>query len=162
MIKLPIKICLLIILLISTLSCNRGRIYNDKFTFDDYSWSKDETIKFDPEITAQNAGKQYQAAIHVRYITGFSYKFLNLGLLITRPDGSLSTKEISIQMLTEDKKYRGNGMGDIWDLDYELSEPLSFLEPGKYKIEIKSLMDTQTVNFINEIGISISEMKNSD
>jgi len=162
MLKLPIKICLLIILLISTLSCYRGRIYDDKYTFDDYSWSKDETIKFDPEITAQYAGKQYQAVIHVRYITGFSYKFLNLGLLITRPDGSQGTKEISIQMLTEDKKYRGNGIGDIWDLDYQLSEPISFAEPGKYEIEIKSLMQDQTVNFINEIGMSLSEMKNSD
>jgi gliding motility-associated lipoprotein GldH len=159
MIKLPIKICLLIILLIGTLSCNRGRVYDDKYTFDDYSWSKDETIRFYPEITAQNAGKQYQAAIHVRYITGFSYKFLNLGLLITRPDGSQSTKEISIQMLTEDKKYRGDGIGDIWDLDYELSEPFSFAEPGKYEIEIKSLMNENSVNFISEIGFSLSKIE---
>jgi gliding motility-associated lipoprotein GldH len=158
MLRLSTKICLLFILLISTLSCNRGRIYNDKYTFDDFSWSKDEKLKFDPEITAQNAGKQYQAVIYVRYITGFPYKFFNLGLLLTRPDGSQSSKVISIQMVTEDKKYRGDGMGDIWDLDYELTEPFRFAEPGKYEIEIISLMENQPVNFINEIGISISKI----
>jgi gliding motility-associated lipoprotein GldH len=152
-----IKSILLIMIVSSNLSCNSRTIYNEKYIFEDFNWSKDEKIAFHPDIEIKNVGTQYQGVIHIRYITGFSYKYLNFKLSITSPKGSQSTKEISIQMLTDDKEYRGDGMGDIWDIDYKMAEPITFHESGKYQIEIISMMGEQPVNFINEIGFGISK-----
>jgi len=154
--RVSVKLLLMIIIAINFISCNSTNIYKEKYTFEDYSWSKNEKIIFKPEI--KKTSIRYKGVIHIRYITGFSYKYLNFVLLIVHPDGGQSSKEISIQLLTNDKKYRGDGMGEIWDFDYELSEPILFSEPGKYQIEIKSAMGDETVNFINEIGLSLNKL----
>lgn len=145
----------LLILMFVGLSCNSNQIFNEVYTFEDYSWTDDEKVIFRIGIQAENADNNYELGIDVRYITGFSYKYLNLLLLVNRPDGSQGTKEISIQMLTDNKEYRGDGMGDIWDLEYVLKENLHFKDQGIYEIEIKPLMGDQAVNFINKIGISL-------
>jgi len=160
MVRYFFKVSLLILLLSCSLACNRGRIYNAEYTFEDYSWSNNEKIEFSPEIKV--SGINYQGIIHVRYNTGFPFKYLNFVLILNGPDGSQSQKEISMQLISDDKKYRGSGMGDIWDFDYELSEPLVFKTAGVYHIQIKSLMGEQPVNFINGIGISINKIGNSD
>jgi gliding motility-associated lipoprotein GldH len=152
-----VKSTLLILIVLCNLSCNSKSIYNEKYIFEDFNWSKDEKIAFNPDIEIKNTGTQYQGVIHIRYITGFSYKYLNFKLSITSPNGSQSTKEISIQMLTDDKEYRGDGMGDIWDIEYKMAEPIIFRESGKYQIEIISMMREQPVNFINEIGFGINK-----
>jgi len=155
--KLSLIIFLLIISALNFISCNKSRIYKENYTFEDYSWSKNEQIIFYPEI--ERADIQYKGVIHIRYITGYSYKYLNFVLEIIHPNGGQSSKEISIQLLTDDKSYRGNGMGDIWDFDYEISEPITFSKPGKYQIVIKSSMGDQPVNFINEIGLSLNKLE---
>jgi gliding motility-associated lipoprotein GldH len=149
----------LILLVFILLSCNTDKLFQGEYTFEDYTWSNDEKIIFSPEINTDKSGNQYQLILNIRYITGFQYKFLNLGLIINRPDGSQSTKEISIQMLTDDKQYRGNGMGDYWDLDYAVSEPITIDQTGKYEFELVSLMGELPLNFINELGITIKPIK---
>ena len=146
---------MLFIFVAFNLSCNSNRIYHEKYTFSNYQWSAKKTLLFYPELKAEDIDKEYKLEINIRYIQGFPYKYLNLLLKINRPDGSEATKEISMQIVTDDKQYRGDGAGDIWDLDYALNEPIAFDQTGKYTIEIISMMKENPVNFINEIGISI-------
>ena len=44
--KILKKASLPFILALISISCNSGRIYHEKYTFEDYSWTKDEKIVF--------------------------------------------------------------------------------------------------------------------
>jgi gliding motility-associated lipoprotein GldH len=139
-------------------SCQKDYIFKETHTFEKYTWLQNEEVLFSTEISPEQAGNSYTPVIHIRYITGFFYKYMNIGLVIRRPDGSESSKVLSIQMLTDDKKYRGDGMGDIWDLDYIVSENFEIRDAGKHEIEIKSLMGDQPVHFIQKIGVSLRQL----
>jgi gliding motility-associated lipoprotein GldH len=149
---------LISLLFFSILSCQSDHIFKETHSFEKYTWTEDEEILFAADISEEQAGNFYTPVIHIRYIKGFYFKYMNIGLIIRRPDGSESSKVLSIQMLTDDKKYRGDGMGDIWDLDYAVSENIEIKEAGKYEIEIKSLMGEQPVNFIHKIGVSLKDI----
>ena len=140
-------------------SCTKNKIYKETYTFENYTWPKDKILTFETEIDTNQAGKAYDLNFSIRYITGFSLKYLNFNLEIQRPDESSASKDISIQMVTDDKKYRGEGMGDIWDLDYTLAEPFIFDKPGKYKFIIRPIIDETPIYFINKITLSVLTAK---
>jgi gliding motility-associated lipoprotein GldH len=154
------KTLLVLILIVLGLSCNRSTFFCEKYTFEDYRWSKDEEVIFSPQIPKDLVGKKLQAVLNIRYVAGFYYRYLNFNLIITNQDGLQMSEEISIQVINENKEYIGSGMGDIWDLDYELPNPLIFKNEGTYKIEFKPILDNQPYNFINELGISLKYIAN--
>jgi gliding motility-associated lipoprotein GldH len=152
------KAVFVLILILLAISCDNDIFFHEKYTFDDFIWTKDKKVIFRPEISKEFAGKKLHAIINIRYISGFPYKYLNFSLIITHRNGIQTSKEVSIQVLNDNKEYQGSGMGDIWDLDYELTDPMIFNEPGSYEIEFKPILDNQAYNFINEIGISLKRM----
>ncbi len=138
-------------------SCNKNRIYHEVYTFKDYKWLKNTPIIFEPEINKEFVKKPLKAYLTIRYIQGFPYKFLHLKVLLTDPNGKIQYQDISIPIISDDLKYYGEGAGDYWDLDYVVDDALILELEGKYKIEIKSAMDENPVNFLGEIGITIEK-----
>ena len=131
--------------------------YNHKFfhdvkKFEDYKWHKSDKIVFAFEI--DDTSKIYNIALNIRYITGFSYKYLPLNIEISNPDGKKLIYEAKIQLISDDKKYIGDGAGDYWDLDFPLPQ-YDFRKKGIYKITIEHSMNNDIAYPVNEIGISI-------
>ena len=134
--------------------CNKGRVFHEVKKFDDFKWHKSEKIYFEVIIDQNNS--EYDLFLNLRYIEGFPYKFLNLEIDITDPDEKTKTNISSIQIISNKKKYIGDGAGSYWDLDYQLPE-YEFIESGKYKITITHVMDENVLNWINEVGLSVKE-----
>ncbi|MBN2756637.1 MAG: gliding motility lipoprotein GldH [Bacteroidales bacterium] len=145
-----------IIILLLLFSCDKNKIFHEVYAFDNYQWEKSKILTFEPEITSTNLS--YKFIFNIRYFTGFPYKYLHLNLNITNTDGQTFTKEISIQIISEDLKYLGEGMGDYWDIDYVFIDKQIINKTGKYKIEIQHNIDNEVVTRIGEFGITISKL----
>ncbi len=150
---------LLLFIFFLAISCNPGRVYHEKYTFEDYQWQKEEKVVFKPVFTAEEVQKKYQIQFNIRHIQGFQPLFLNLYIEITRPDGSQAEKEESIQIRSDKEEYLGDGAGSYWDLDHTIKETFKFDQPGEYIIKLLPVTEDKQIYFMNEIGLSIIEIK---
>ncbi len=148
---------LVLLVLVFFPSCSKNRIYHEKFTIENYKWFNTQPIIFEPKITHEFVKKPLKMVLIIRYIQGFPYKFLHLKILLTDPKGEAQYQDISIPIISDELKYYGEGEGDFWDLEYVVDDELILELEGKYKIEIKSAMDENPVNFMDEIGISLEK-----
>ncbi|MEN8119232.1 MAG: gliding motility lipoprotein GldH [Bacteroidota bacterium] len=144
----------LIFLTFSITACIKNRIFHEVKKFEDFKWNKAEKIQF--EVLIEQTEIKYDLFVNLRYIEGFPYKYLHLDLSITDPDGKTKTNELSIQIISNEKKYIGNGAGSYWDLDYPIPE-YPFDKKGEYKITIEHAMEENILNWTNEVGLSIIE-----
>lgn len=142
----------LILLLFSFTACNKNRIFHEVKKFEDFKWSKSEKIYF--EVSIEQTDIQYDLFLNLRYIEGFPYKYLHLDISITDPDGKTKTNELSIQIISDEKKYIGDGAGSYWDLDYHIPE-YPFNKKGKYNITVEHAMEENILNWTNEVGLSV-------
>jgi len=157
--KLPsyqLVVSILFVLLLA--SCHRNRIYNESLSFDNYKWLKSRPVIFQPEITNETVKKPLKLNLNIRYIQGFPYKFLHLRVYLTNPKGESQYRDISIQIISDETTYNGEGAGDYWDLDYTVDDQMVFEMTGKYKIQIIPFMQDDPVNFIDEIGLSLEKV----
>ena len=151
-----LSILSLVIVLLYMFGCNQNRIYHEVKSFDNYKWNKSEKLNFEFEI--KEADKPYGLWLNLRYIQGFPYKYLHLLLTITEPDGKVKTNELTIQIISDDKKYIGDGAGSYWDLDYPIPD-YKFDQKGKYKITIEHAMKNDILSPINEVGLTVNKKK---
>ena len=148
----------LLLFLFSFTACNKSRVFHEVKKFDDFKWNKTEKIHF--EVLIEQTDFQYDLFLNLRYIEGFPYKYLHLNIEITNPDGKTKTNELSIQIISNEKRYIGDGAGSYWDLDYQIPE-YPFDRIGKYKITIEHAMEENILNWTNEVGISIVKINDN-
>lgn len=146
----------LITVLIYMFGCNKNRIFHEVKKFDDYKWNKTERLDF--EFTIEQPYIAYELWLNLRYIQGFPYKYLHLLVTITEPDGKIKTNELTIQIISDDKKYIGDGAGSYWDLDYPIPD-YKFNQKGKYKITIEHAMKENILTPIGEVGLTVNKSK---
>jgi len=140
-------------------SCNKNNVYNKLIGFENYKWSKNKTVVFEPTITSEHINKPLKLEFTINYIHGFPFKFLHLKVLITNPKGETKYQDISIQIIADNGKYNGDGAGDYWDLKHIVDEMLVFENEGKYKIEIKPNMEVDPINFMDQIELRIEKQE---
>jgi len=148
-----------ILIVMSFQFCSKNRIFHQSNSMENYKWFNNKTIIFEPEISNEFINKPLKLFLTVHYIQGFPYKYLHLKIEITDPKGEKKYQDISIPIISDELKYYGDGAGDYWDLDYVVDDELIIETSGKYKIEIKSMMEENPVNFLDEIALTIEEGK---
>ncbi len=133
-------------------ACNENRVFHEVKKFNDFKWEKSEKVNF--EVSIDDIDSQYKLFLNLRYIQGFPYKYLHLIISITAPNGKTKTNDVTIEIISDNKEYIGDGAGSYWDLDYPIPE-YPFTEKGKYKISIEHTMQENILNWTNEIGLSM-------
>ncbi len=132
--------------------CDKNKVFHEVKKFEDFKWEKSEKINFD--VLIEDIDVQYNLFINLRYIQGFPYKYLHLNISITDPNGKIKTNEVTIEIISDNKEYIGDGAGSYWDLNYPIPE-YSFNIKGKYKISIEHAMEENILNWTNELGLSL-------
>ncbi len=151
-----LSILSLVLVLMYLFACKKNRVFHEVREFYNYKWNKSEKLDFG--LTIEQADKPYELWLNLRYIHGFPYKYLHLLISITEPDGKVKTNELTIQIITDDKEYIGDGAGSYWDLDYPIPE-YQFNEKGKYKISVEHAMKDDVLNLIGEVGLTVNKKK---
>jgi gliding motility-associated lipoprotein GldH len=140
------KILMIIAVVLIGVACNSDQIYKNTITFENYRWQRlaenkteGNTIEF-TDIDVKNIDDVYDIMITIRHSGIINVDKVRLQLEIVSPTG---TRRISLHNIKlkdrEGKKFVGDVLGDLYDLEEKIKSFMSFTEIGKYTIKVTNL-----------------------
>ncbi len=145
---------LLILTMLISSACNQNKIFEKHKKIKDYIWYKSEKIKF--EVPVKDSINNYDICIAVRHITEYPFANLNTGLTIYYPNRKKEYNEYKLSLRDKDGDFKGDVLGNIWDISVPVKKNVHFLQKGIYKFKIENLMpEYEKTPGIIEIGLII-------
>ncbi len=145
------KIVLLLICSMFFHSCNT--VYKKHEEIDQSIWKPGKTETF--EFTIDEPGKDYHLMISVRHAGIYPFKDLPVIIKLAGPNGITNERKIDLE-LADEKGFKGDPAGDIWDIDILYKKGKIFPNKGKYKVEVSNRAKTPLPG-VMEIGIKVKE-----
>ncbi len=148
------KLLPVILLLIAFFSsCNPKKIYEKHLDNERITWNRFDVKKF--EVQIDNISAKYDFYIAIRHHTEVPLNSLNVDFILYTPSGEERIMEHEIKLRDREGKLLGNGMGDLWDIEYPAWLGFQFTEPGTCRVEISSGMPQTDLPGIMQVGLII-------
>ncbi len=142
-------------LLFLIVSCDPSRVYEENKKIPDYKWEINSPLEFEVNIT--DTVNPHHVYLNVRH-AGY-YGFSNIYLFIDSwlPDGSYSRDTAEIILATNDGKWMGDGLGDIWDNRALFKKNVLFPMIGTYRFKLTQAMRVNPLQGVMDAGIRIEK-----
>ena len=155
-----------IIALISLISCDKARVY-DQYASIDKGWNSDEAFVF--EYENKNTITPYNYFINMRANKDFPFHNLFLIVETHTPNKTITVDTLEYLMAKPDGTLLGNGFSDIKESKLWFKEDQNLPEIGMYKYRIyQAVRETGKVkgvkelNGITEVGFRIEKTNNDE
>lgn len=147
-------------LLFFIVSCDPSRVYEENKKIPDYNWEIKSPLEFD--INIKDTINPHNIYLNIRH-AGY-YGFSNIYLFIDSwlPDGSFSHDTAEIILATPDGKWKGDGLGDIWDNQILFKKSVIFPISGTYRFKLTQAMRVNPLQGIMDAGIRIEKAGNKN
>ena len=144
------------LLLLLSFSCNQDLAYHKFSTIDGFVWEKDKSYNF--TFALENTSIPYDIDIHLR--NNHSYPYRNLWVICntTFPSGIFLRDTLNFIVADQSGKWSGDGIS-LFHNAISFRKEYHFLEKGNYTISIRQAMTDQSLEGIQEIGISVKKTK---
>ncbi len=139
---------LVVALLLS--GCDKNIFYKEYKSFDDVSWNRHEILEFEVPVEKNTMNDFYMA---LRHHTNFPYSFIDVNITLYTPDGEIRSRDYHYRLKGTDLKWKGDGMGELWDIELPIRKRISFKKPGICKIRVENKMKKMETPGIIEVGI---------
>lgn len=142
------------------ISCDRNRVFEDNVELPDYIWDVKNKISF--EVDIQDTVSSYNLYANIRHASHYPYANLYLFIDIKFPNGKMARDTLECVLSDASGRWKGEGMGDIWDNQILWKPNIIFPVAGKYVFEYEQAMRTPQVPFIMDVGLRVekAEKKN--
>lgn len=134
-------------------SCRKDVVYKDFHEFKSHSWHKTETVTF--ETTLNDVSNPYDIDISVRHLSVYPFADVVVAFTIETPAGERRVMEHDLLIRNTDGTFKGDGMGDIYDIDLPAYKNLQLNQAGLYRFTIESRMPVVEMPGISGMGIII-------
>lgn len=135
-------------------SCSADEVY---MTDVDNTWQKNEAKKLEFDINDAQSPKNLIFVIR----NNNEYPYQNLFLISTLKDTKnqiIKTDTMQYLLAKPNGEWLGNGMGSVKEMWGQYKLNYQFPKNGKYQLEIKHGMRTETLKGIEDIGIKIENV----
>jgi gliding motility-associated lipoprotein GldH len=147
----------LLIICTVLLSCKRNRIYEkNRHLSPNIEWIRSKKLIY--EVNIQDNTTLYNQSFALRYITGYPYKNLYIHTTRIAPSGKTTDTTYVIEAIDNNKKYKGDGLGDYWDYEQLVDKNICFPETGTYRFIVEQAMPMDTIAFVMELGLAIDKV----
>ncbi len=150
--SLQFTICILLILFSA---CDRNRVFESNTDIPDYNWDVKNKLSFDVNI--DDTTQLHNLYVNVRHTSQFRSANLYMFITIKFPNGKLAKDTLECVFADETGKWKGEGMGDIWDNQILWKSNVKFPIPGKYTFEYEQANRTPQVQFIMDVGLRVEK-----
>ncbi|MCW0483848.1 gliding motility lipoprotein GldH [Gaoshiqia sediminis] len=151
------KLIFLLGWIIALSACDQGRVFEDYRTFDTDGWHKDSTVVFTLEPTDTLGG--HNVLINIRNMGNYPNSNIWLFIDVRSPDGSLLKDTVEFTLADPTGKWKGSGIGDLFDNQFLYKQNVFFPSAGEYQFRIRHGMRAKNLKGIQDIGIRV-EKKN--
>jgi len=149
------RLLILLFTALSLTSCDTGVIFEKNIKLDDNRWYQNNIIRLETEIS--DTISPVNIYINVRNAGGYQFSNLFVFLTTTLPDNRQSRDTIELVLADESGKWKGDGLGDIWDNRILFKKNFRFPQTGKYTFELEQAMRVDPLPQIMDAGIRIEK-----
>ncbi len=146
------KIILLFIIISLLTACTNNTAFKEYKKFDDISWNRFDILEFEFPVEKKEPVDFYLA---LRHHTNFPYSFVDVNITIFTPDGEIRSREYRFRLKNTDLKWKGDGMGELWDIEFPIRKEMLFNKNGICKVEIENKMHKVETPGIIEVGLIV-------
>jgi gliding motility-associated lipoprotein GldH len=146
---------LIVIFSISLISCNKSKVFEKYSDLNNNKWAREEPVDF--VVNIENADVDYDVFIAVRHTVYYMYSNLLVSTTVIYPNGEIRIKDHSLELRDQGGTFRGQGMGDIFDLEVPIMKKVRFPLSGNYKFTIQNIMSRPETNNIMQIGLIVKK-----
>jgi gliding motility-associated lipoprotein GldH len=142
-------------LIVSFISCDSKRVYEQNVDIPNYIWDKENPIYFDVPIIDTVA--LHSVYINIRNASSYGYSNIYLFLDTKYPDNRISRDTIECILADPAGKWLGDGSGDIWDNQILFKKNVRFKQMGTYKFRYEQAMRMPKLPMIMDVGLRIEK-----
>jgi len=146
---------LLMVLGVSLTACNPNRIYEKHHSLSDNVWGKEQALAFQTNIT--DTGSKFNILIAIRHAQYYPFPAVDVNIKSISPSGKETSKNYELQLTDEDGMFKGEVMGEIWDIEIPIEKNLTFEQTGTYEYQIKHTMPYDWLPLIMKVGLIIEK-----
>jgi len=143
--------------LLSLLSCDDHRFFEESVKIDGSQWHSDNIITFSTVIS--DTISAYNFSFDVRNDITYSYSNLYLFMKTIFPNGRITRDTIECMLAAYDGKWIGSGTGNLRFNRFLYQTGIRFRIPGTYQFEVEQAMRVEVLKGISDIGIRIDKLK---
>lgn len=143
-------------------SCNKNVVYSKYERIDESKgWPAKQIINF--EVDIKDTIQLYDVYVNVRNAESYPYRNLFMFLHTRYPNGNFSIDTIECILASEEGRWLGKGMGDLYDNSILFKKNARFKKGGIYKFGFEQAMRYGNKNEIDplpliiDVGISIEK-----
>jgi gliding motility-associated lipoprotein GldH len=137
------------------IGCDRNRVFENNIDIPDYIWNVKNKLSFD--VTIEDTVSLHNLYVNVRHASQYPYANLYLFITIKFPNGKLAKDTLECVLSDGSGKWKGEGMGDIWDNQILWKPNVKFPLTGKYTFEYEQAMRTEQVPFVMDVGLRVEK-----
>lgn len=134
-------------------SCNRNIIFEETQSVDCNGWSIDSVGRF--EFVIEDTAQFYDMSFIVRNTGDYEYQNLWFFVEYVKPDMAFSNDTVNLFLADNFGRWAGSGIGSIYSATYLYRDSIRFNQTGKYLMNIRHGMRTDSLKGIADIGLQI-------
>jgi len=151
------KIIFLLVITLSFMACTNENSETQRTDFSDLLWHKTDKPNFEFNIKKE---ANYSIAIELRLVYGYAYRNIKMNMNLSKDGAKSELIPIDFMVRNEDDSYKGTVMGDFIDITEVIIAKRS-LQAGKYKFELDQIMNEETLPFVMEVGVILTEIEST-
>jgi gliding motility-associated lipoprotein GldH len=136
-------------------SCDPSRVYEKNTKIPDGVWYRDHPVQF--TVPVEDTITPYNLYINVRNTELYPFSNLYLFITTTAPSGDFVKDTVNVILADEKGKWKGRGLGDIWDLQQLYKQNVRFAQRGTYHFEYEQAMRMEKLPFILDVGLRVEK-----
>ncbi len=143
------------ILFLLLVGCEPNRVFEKNIEISKSNWDMNQPVSF--EVTIEDTTSPHDFFINVR--NSGHYQFSNLYLFVNTilPGNEIMRDTVELILADADGKWRGSGLGDIWDNRILFKNNVIFPISGTYQFTLYHAMRTEILPGIMDVGIRIQK-----
>ncbi|MBK6267003.1 gliding motility lipoprotein GldH [Marivirga sp. S37H4] len=153
---------LLIVLLWVAFACTEERQYEENLDFPDRIWQMDESMDFTFEI--ENDSTLHQLYLNLRNDGDYPYRNIYVHYTLKDSTDHVLDKKLQNIQLFHPKTGApyGDGISNVYSHQVLLEDSVVFPTKGKFTVELKQYMRTDSLRGVYSVGIRVQELNSAE
>lgn len=130
--------------------CNNNTVFKEYHKMKKGSWNRLDIQTFEVPV---NRGDKLDFYLSLRHHTHFPYNYIDVNVTFFTPNGEMRSRDYHHRLIGTDLKWKGDGMGELWDIDLPVRDGLTFRKSGICEVRVESKMSRVELPGILEVGL---------
>lgn len=137
-------------------ACNKDIIFDKTIKIPDASWSYDNPLPFEFEVS--DTTKTYQILLEVEHAGDFGFQNCYVQITTKFPNGEVKKQPVSLELAAQSGIWTGKCSGNDCNLEIPLQAKAKFKQPGKHSIIVEQFMRVNPLLGIKAISLKIKQL----